>query len=335
MNHQSEAHNEDLERLNKWVGSCLKRGAIAILTHRNGDMDTVGSACALANIIGPSARACGIHLSTLARAVVKQTNADFMILDPVKPSWPRDLGGVIIVDSAGPNQPGIVLPNVPKCIIDHHSAGTSFEYNDEDMEINWDTCSTAEIILAWAEKFVPSRIDESTRKLLLAGIVTDTGRFRHANSAALSAAGRLTESGEIDFSQFIEEIESIELNNSQRVAIAKALSRVETLNTGEWFLSYTRAGTNEGIVARSLITAGADVALVSRQSQGQTRLTARASRSATKGGVHVGELMQKMVDRSGGEGGGHAGAAGWTGDIDQIDATSGFISLLMAIQGDA
>ena len=43
--------------------------------------------------------------------------------------------------------------------------------------------------------------------------------------------------------------------------------------------------------------------------------------------------MQKMVARSGGEGGGHAGAAGWTGPIDDTDATSGFISLLMSNQG--
>ena len=44
-----------MEHLNHWIGESIKRGAIAVLTHRNGDMDTVGSACALANIIGPNA----------------------------------------------------------------------------------------------------------------------------------------------------------------------------------------------------------------------------------------------------------------------------------------
>ena len=164
--------------------------------------------------------------------------------------------------------------------------------------------------------------------------MTDTGRFRHANADALATAGRLAGDAQIDFSTFIEEMESVELNNSQRVAITKALSRVQTLDAGRWFLSYTRAGTNEGIVARSLITAGADIALVSRRSQGETRLTARACRAATREGIHLGRLMQKMVERSGGEGGGHAGAAGWTGPIDDTDATSGFISILMRNQGD-
>ena len=329
----NQARVDDMECLNQWIGTSIKRGAIAVLTHKNGDMDTIGSACALANIIGPSARACGIHMSTMARAMVAKTEADFLILDPKSPSWPRDLGGIIIVDAAGPNQPGISIPDVPKCIIDHHSAGESFEIGEMDLEINWDTCSTAEIVQEWAEKYACERINNQSRMLLLAGIITDTGRFRHANANALSAAGRLSNDAEIDFSEFVEDMESVELNHSQKVAITKALSRVQTLDAGRWFLSYTRAGTNEGIVARSLITAGADIALVARRSQGDTRLSARASRGATRGGVHLGELMQKMVTRSGGEGGGHAGAAGWTGKIDETDATSGFISLLMANQG--
>ena len=325
---------EEMEQLNHWIGESIKRGAIAVVTHRNGDMDTVGSACALANIIGPNARACGVHLSTMARTMVAKTGADFLIMDSNQPTWPRNLGGVIIVDAAGPNQPGIKIPDVPKCIIDHHSAGESFEIKKFDLEINWDTCSTAEIIQLWAETYAPNRIDDKSRMLLLAGIITDTGRFRHANADALSSAGRLADEAKIDFSEFIEDMESVELNNSQRVAIAKALTRVETLDAGRWFLSYTKAGTNEGIVARTLISAGADIALVCRRIKGETRLTARANRSATRDGVHLGKLMQNMVERSGGEGGGHAGAAGWTGKIDQTDATSGFISLLMASQGD-
>ena len=330
----SQSRVEDMEHLNHWIGESIKRGAIAVLTHRNGDMDTVGSACALANIIGPNARACGIHLSTMARTMIAKTGADFLVMDANQPTWPRNLGGVIIVDAAGPNQPGIKIPDVPKCIIDHHSAGESFEIKQSDLEINWDTCSTAEIIQLWAETFASNRIDNQSRMLLLAGIITDTGRFRHANADALSSAGRLADDAKIDFSEFIEDMESVELNNSQRVAIAKALTRVETLDAGRWFLSYTKAGTNEGIVARTLISAGADIALVCRRIKGETRLTARANRSATRGGVHLGQLMQNMVDRSGGEGGGHAGAAGWTGKIDEIDATSGFISLLMASQGE-
>ena len=75
-----------MEHLNHWIGESIKRGAIAVLTHRNGDMDTVGSACALANIIGPNARACGIHLSTMARTMIAKTGADFLVMDANQPT---------------------------------------------------------------------------------------------------------------------------------------------------------------------------------------------------------------------------------------------------------
>ncbi len=328
-----ESRAEQLEALNHWISAAMKRGAIAILSHRNGDMDTIGSACAMSRIIGPMSRACGIHMSTIARAMVGN-RTDFLKLDELTPTWPRNMGGIIIVDAAGSTQLGIDLPDVPKCIIDHHSSGDGYELNDEDFSMIWDVCSTAEMILSWAEKYAPERIDEESRRLLLAGIITDTGRFRHADAHSLTSAARLASELQIDFPSFVETMESVELNHSQRVSISKALKRVETLEAGQWFLSYTRAGTNEGLVARSLLTAGADIALVSRSVNGETRLTARANRAATKQGVNLGQIMQAMVARSGGEGGGHDGAAGWTGNIDQVDATSGFIALLMANQGD-
>ena len=328
-----EQRAEQLEALNHWITSAMKRGAIAIISHRNGDMDTIGSACAMSRIIGPMSRACGVHMSTMARAMVGE-GTDFLKLNPMTPTWPRNLGGIIIVDAAGSSQLGIDLPDVPKCIIDHHSSGDGFTLRDGDYSMVWDVCSTAEMVQSWAEKYAPNRVDEESRRLLLAAIITDTGRFRHADAHSLSSAARLATELELDFPTFIETMESVELNHSQRVSISKALKRVETLEAGKWFLSYTRAGTNEGLVARSLLTAGADIALVSRRVNGETRLTARANRAATKHGVNLGEIMQEMVTRSGGEGGGHDGAAGWTGNIDQVDATSGFIALLMSNQGD-
>ena len=36
--------------------------------------------------------------------------------------------------------------------------------------------------------------------------------------------------------------------------------------------------------------------------------------------------MVKIAEQIGGEGGGHAGAAGWTGNVDRITAESSFIS---------
>ncbi len=322
-------NDDELDQLHKWIERSSDTGALAVVTHRNGDMDTVGSACALAHALGSQARACGIHISTIASAVTSSTQAEFIRMDPSRPLWPRMLGGVIVIDAASPSQLGLNLPpDVPVCVIDHHKGGSDWEI--AELHLNWNTSSAAEIVLAYLERHQPESVDETTRRLLLAGVVTDTGRFRHANADSLSAAARLVEGGAVDFSGFIEELEQVELDYSQKVAVSRALSRVQAEQAGEWFLLHTSASTHEGVVARSLLAAGADVALVTRKAKDEVRLVSRACRLAVRQGVDLGEMMAGLTSRIGGEGGGHPGAAGWAGDVPVITAQSGFISDLSA-----
>ena len=114
----------------------------------------------------------------------------------------------------------------------------------------------------------------------------------------------------------------------------KALSRCQSTECGVWNLVHTHAGIHEGKVAGILIQTGAEVALVSRFRDGETRLTARAPRSSTINGVHLGEMMQKLSETLGGEGGGHDGAAGWSGKTDRVAAESAFINLLALTRRD-
>ena len=83
-----------------------------------------------------------------------------------------------------------------------------------------------------------------------------------------------------------------------------------------------------------MIQTGADVSFVSRFRNGETRITTRAPRSSTKSGLHLGEIMQKLSVQLGGEGGGHDGAAGWSGKQDRISAESAFINILSQIRRD-
>ena len=106
------------------------------------------------------------------------------------------------------------------------------------------------------------------------------------------------------------------------------MSRSKIHAAGDWSLVTTYAGTLEGRLASMLLGVGSDVTLVSRFRDGSTRLTARATRNATLRGVHLGKIMQEVAQQHGGEGGGHDGAAGWTGKIDRIRAESSFIAHL-------
>ena len=77
-----------------------------------------------------------------------------------------------------------------------------------------------------------------------------------------------------------------------------------------------------------LLGTGCDVSLVSRHREGETRLTARATRKATLSGVHLGKIMQSIAEQHGGDGGGHDGRIGWTGKVDRVRAESAFIAQL-------
>ena len=100
----------------------------------------------------------------------------FFLMHPSKAMWPRTISGIIVVDSASPSQTGLDFPNdVPVCVIDHHQGGS--DWSAVDVNICWETSSTAEIILKYAQQYNPTGLDKDSALQLLAGIITDTGRF--------------------------------------------------------------------------------------------------------------------------------------------------------------
>ena len=76
---------------------------------------------------------------------------------------------------------------------------------------------------------------------------------------------------------------------------------------------------------------GDDAVVVSRHRNGATRLTVRAPRSSVLAGLHMGEIMNAMASSIGGEGGGHDGAAGWSGDVDPVEAETAFIDAVARV----
>ena len=316
----------NLEELANWIEKAVSNGAVPVLAGRNGDMDTVGSAIALASS-NPNLMACGLHLGRLANRLCADLGAPFRKLS-TNPSWPAKLGGIIVVDAASEAQTGVKIPEgIPICVIDHHDT-CNWDFGKDDLEIRSDARATTQMVFNYLKQYSPNSLSTEVRKLLLAGLITDTGRFKHADKASLKCAAELLEGAEFEYQEFVEDIQNEELNPSERGAILKALSRCQTTECGLWNLVHTHAGIHEGKVAGILTQAGAEVALVSRYRDGETRLTARAPRSSTLAGIHLGEMMQDLTEKIGGEGGGHDGAAGWTGKSDRIAAESAFINML-------
>ena len=317
---------QDLHAMKQWLDSAIERGAVPVLTGSNGDMDTIGSAIALSSI-HPSLLACGLHLGRIAKRMVEDLQAPFRKIAAKGTAFPDQMGGIIIVDAAAPDQVGIDLPNVPRLIIDHH-ATNGWDLQDGDLMIQWDVRATTEMIASYMLEYANEALTEPVRKMLLAGMITDTGRFRHANASSFSTTTKLLEDSTIDYAEFCEQIEREETSPSERGSLLRGLARSKHHDAGDWSLVTTYAGTLEGRLASMLLGTGCDVSLVSRHREGETRLTARATRKATLSGVHLGKIMQSISEQHGGDGGGHDGAAGWTGKVDRIRAESAFIAQL-------
>lgn len=323
MSAHINAMEDDLQRLHAWLTNYTGRGPVAVVTGKNGDMDTVGSAIALA-ATHPNMLACGLHIGRVAARYVAKHQAPFRILEEGHTSWPKQLAAVVVVDAAAPDQTGLSLPSVPLCVIDHH-ATDAWELGEDDLGLKWDTRSTTEVVAAYLEQHARSALSLPVCEFLLAGLVTDTARFRHANGRSFNTAARLIERSGLDYQAFIQEMEDAPTTPSDRGAILRGLQRAETTEAGPWTILRTTAGTLEGRVASILNGLGADAVVVTRSRNGSTRLTVRAPRSSVLAGLHMGHLMEEVAQSIGGEGGGHDGAAGWSGDAHPIAAETAFI----------
>lgn len=320
-----------MAKLDSWINKHCSNGAVPVLTGMNGDMDTVGSAIALASS-HTNMMACGLHLGRVAKKVCEELSAPFRKIGASHTNWPPSLSGIIIVDAASPSQVGIDLPeNIPKCIIDHHDTD-DWEISEHDLLIKVDVSATTEIITQYLSQYSLESLSTPVRKLLIAGLITDTGRYRHAGISAFSATVTLLEDEDIDYASLVEFIENQETTPSERGSLLRGLERSKSVDSGNWNIVYTNSGTLEGRLATLLIGTGAEISLVSRSREGVSRLTARASRKTTLKGIHLGEIMESISQQIGGDGGGHSGAAGWSGKTDRIAAESAFIAQVASIE---
>ena len=153
MSAEQDSMRDDLQRLHSWLMKHAGTGPVAIVTGKNGDMDTVGSAIALA-ATHPNMLACGLHIGRVASRYVAKHQAPFRLLREDATSWPKQLKAAVVVDAAAPDQIGVGLPDVPVCVIDHH-ATDAWSLGEDDLQIKWDVRSTTEVVATYLEQHAP------------------------------------------------------------------------------------------------------------------------------------------------------------------------------------
>ena len=308
---------QELSRLASELGNGRK---LAVL-HPNADCDAVGSAIALfRNFEGFEIADIG-GISRLGKRLLEFTGHTAV----EKPDWGR-FDTMVIIDTG--NMPAIgvppeVLKEKRKIVIDHHMKNLQltdidFYYSDETKP------SCAEIICELLHA-AGKKADRETAAALAAGIITDTAHFRFARTSTLRAlTGILDESG-LQLEEVLTLIEDEVPDKSRKLAFLKGAQRVRFEQAGEFTVAVSHVSSFEGALCKAMMVLGADVAFVGAQAKNEFRVSGRATQALVRKGFHIGKLMEETGRDMGGQGGGHAGAAGMSG-VGEMEAALNILS---------
>lgn len=271
---------------------------VLYLCHRNADPDAIGSSFALACAFGGSMGAAD-DLSRTGASLAQVLGAH-LIIDP--PLDEYDL--VVLVDTSVAMQVG---QRLPACygLVDHHlDAGL---LDQALFYIQRPARSTAEIVwnILKASGIKPGR---EAALGLLAGMISDTGRFKRASPETFAAASELLEEGGFDYEEALRAL-AVPVSLSQRIAVLKAASRCKVEHQGRWLIAWTSVNSFEGSASMALVELGADVALVAGRHGSKVRISGRSGREAARRGLNLAEVLGSTAREFAGEGGGHRSAA--------------------------
>ncbi len=169
--------------------------SFVILGHKEPDGDCVASQIACATLLRALGKEATLHSAgPFDRPEISPFEKDF---SPVVSKERRAAAAVVILDCSTPDRTGPLgemVAGMPALVIDHHSAGERF--GDARM-VEPSAPSTTIIVLDLFEALGVTP-DADTARLILFGLCTDTGFFRHLGTGSADtyrAIARLVECG--------------------------------------------------------------------------------------------------------------------------------------------
>lgn len=279
----------------------LGSGKKLVLIHSNADPDAVGSAYALAQAFPNITVGVYEGVNRSSKKLINKIGAEVV----VNPN-PDDFEKIFVVDTSTPLLLGNLANDIKKPIIIDHHAKTSWEnakmyYHDEKP-------SCAEIIYEILKK-ANFKMNRNVGFGILAGIITDTGRFRRAGVETLKIFTSIMEETKITMDEVLSLVEE-KPDKSEKIALLKAGQRLKYEAVNDFVIAYSMIGAFEGSASRALTALGADVAVVGRQKNNEFVVIARSKNNVP---VHLGKIMDEIGRETNTGGGGHKGAAGLNG----------------------
>jgi len=214
-----------------------------------------------------------------------------------------------------------------KVLIDHH-----LEPEDFADFVQWDShaASTAELVFQLIDEAGDKDlVDESIANCLYAGIMTDTGGFRHSNTThkVFQIAGELVAHGANPslVSKLIYDTNSLERLRLMGYVLGEKLQVLPEYRTAYIVLSAeelkkfgSQTGDTEGLVNYGLSVKGIKLSVLISDRKDSVKLSFRSL-----GDFSVNDLARKHFD-----GGGHRNAAGGQTNLNLDETLQKFLKLL-------
>ena len=291
----------------------LQKGKKCVLLHKNADPDALGCAVALSLAFPDMAIGAVEGLSKNGKSLQRNLGIE-VIENPDISMYDK----IVVVDTPSPDRLG-EFKNYLKnpIIIDHHSK--SYKWNTPFFYVDETKSSCVEIIYQLL-KLGEKKITQTIGLALLAGIITDTGKFSYADSSTLKTFAKIMEDSGLSMDDVLSIFEEEhETDYSKRISRLKGAQRLRYHTEREYIVAVSQVGAFESSVCSALISLGVDAVFVGSQRNDEFRISARATQTIIKKGLHLGDLMADIAKENGCDGGGHDGAAGLNG-IGDVEA---------------
>jgi nanoRNase/pAp phosphatase (c-di-AMP/oligoRNAs hydrolase) len=312
---------------------------VAIICHRHADPDAYLSAYAVSQLlrkISPTSKVDIIlpdGMSTLTRKLAETFQHENLVtVDEKGNETPDDYDLLIAVDIGhaellkdwhGKLQQSKGL----KVLVDHHPIQENSVY--DHMIVDTSASSAAEIV---ATIFREARIDidGKTAQALLIAMLFDSQHLGIAKENTLREVVHLLDKGAVleDARRSLRSPPDY----GEVIAKLKSAKRAKVYRLAGWVVVTSTVGSFQANVARAFVSMGADVAIVSGESGGETRGSLRAQQrfwEATK--IHLGTDVASAVSKQTGYGGGHPTAASFTCKISEGEAVEESLRVLSAL----
>ncbi len=285
-----------------------------LLCHHNSDPDAICSAYAFQGLLGKVRPKIAVEIGSVG---VSRLTRNLFRTIPIAVNLQPDIEkaqAIILLDTNTIQQldslaDRVAKAKVPLIVVDHHAAHPDTQKICTLCITDEAAPSACNIVYTFYQQqhLVP---DLPEAKALFVGMSFDTRHFILANSTAFKAAADLVAAG-VDAQEALGAL-ALPMDFSERVARVKACRRAKIVRVGDWILAFSNVSAFEASAARALVDLGVHVAAVAGKKGDGIEVSLRCTRDfSEKTGIHLGvDVAKTLGEALGGQGGGHAMAAG-------------------------